>query len=256
MKTSVWRALRLLTLLPLLVSAPVAALADEECDETYYRIDAAGNETPVAQPSPPLAHLLASARAGDAKAQRSLAASYEAGYRVSRCHAKALYWYQRAAHSGDTVAQNWLRQNGALARLHAADECSGPYCAAAAGDGPQLVTLLPDPRRSNHYFARVTINGRSAEGMIDTGASTLAMSAETARRFGIDTTKAKAATATTANGSIATSNVVVPQVDVAGINLTDVAVSVGVSGEMLIGMSFLRRLNMTMSGGALTLRKP
>ena len=86
--------------------------------------------------------------------------------------------------------------------------------------------------------------------------STLAMSAETARRFGIDTTNAKGATAVTANGSIATSSVVVPQVDVAGINLNDVAVSVGISGEMLIGMSFLRRLDMTMNGSVLTLRKP
>ena len=255
MKTCIQRALCLATLLPLLASLPIAVYAAQECDDSYYRIDAAGDETRVARPTPALARLLAAARAGDAQAQRSLAASYEAGYRVSRCPDKALYWYQRAARSGDAVAQGWLQQNEALARLRDAGECSASHC-AAAGDGARLVTLLPDPRRGNHYFARVTINGHSAEGMIDTGASTLAMSAEMARRFGIDTTNAKGATAATANGSIATSSVVVPQVDVAGINLNDVAVSVGISGEMLIGMSFLRRLDMTMNGSVLTLRKP
>lgn len=250
------RILRLAVLLPLCVGLPATVLAADDCDDAYYRIDSAGNETRVSRPTPALARLLADARAGDAQAQRSLAASYETGYRVARCHAKAVYWYQQAARSGDAAAQRWLRQDESLARLHAADECAGPHCAAAAGDAAQTVTLLPDPRRGNHYFARVTINGRSAEGMIDTGASTLAMSAETARRFGIDTTNAKSATAATANGNIATSNVVVPQVDVAGISLANVAVSVGVSGEMLIGMSFLRRVGMTMNGGVLTLRKP
>ena len=245
--------------LPLLLAAALPLIAlpclARDCDGAYYRVDASGNELRVARPNPAFSRLLTAARAGEAQAQRSLAVSYETGYQVSRCPATALYWYRQAAQSGDAVARDWLRQNDDLARLHAAGECSATHCAGVSGTA-RVVTLHPDARRGNHYFARVTINGYSAEGMIDTGASTLAMSADMAKRFGLATANASKGTAATANGNITTANVVVPQVEVAGIKLNDVAVSVGVSGEMLIGMSFLRRLNMTMGDGVLTLRQP
>lgn len=97
------------------------------------------------------------------------------------------------------------------------------------------------------------IDGITVEGLIDTGASSIAMSPDVARQLGIDRLPAQAGSVQTANGAITASHVVVPSVTVSGITLRDVRIAIGVTGETLIGMSFLGRLQLRMGSGTMSM---
>lgn len=117
-----------------------------------------------------------------------------------------------------------------------------------------MAVLYANSSKSNHFYAPLTINGRTVRGLIDTGASNIAMSAGTAKSFGIDHSGGKAGATSTANGKVATALVTVPLIEVAGIKVRNVPVSIGISGEeVLIGMSFLSRVSVLMGTGTLTM---
>ena len=245
--------MRLAAVLALILasSGPRLAIADE-CDERYFSPEDQDQSYPLARASVEFARTLRMAKSGDVRAQSSLAASYESGYLVSRCRDKAAFWYGKAAASGDADARKWVGNYEVLEALRNGPECAGPHCGIEAG--PTYVAVLyANGNRNNHYFAPVTINGHTVEGMIDTGASVLAMSIETAKQLGLDASEGKLGKGTTANGQVTTVNVILPLVDVAGIKLHNVRASVGITGTMLIGMSFLSRLDMAMASGKLTL---
>lgn len=202
-----------------------------------------------------LARLLTSAKAGEPAAQRSLAVSYDAGYLVAPCPDKARYWFGKAAAGGDEAAQQWLARDKALGELQAGPECYGASCFGGDDGGRQAAVLYAKAARNNHFFAPLTINGKTVEGMIDTGASLVALSPETARLLGIGYADGKQGAAQTANGKIATTTVTVPRLEVAGIVAYNVPVSIGITGEPLIGLSFLNRVNMTVSAGVLTMTR-
>lgn len=196
------------------------------------------------------------ARAGQAQAQaqRDLAIAYETGYLVASSPSRAEYWYRRAAKSGDGIAREWVAHHDQLASLGGGKECMGDYCyGGGQGEGAHAASFVAAP--NNHYFAPVTINGVTEQGMIDTGASTIAMSAESAKHFGIDASHGKQEQFQTANGKTTGSVITVPKIQVGGMVLRNVAVSVGNTGPILIGMSFLHRLNVRMGGGVLTLSR-
>lgn len=244
--------LRLLAGTALLALILVTGIAQgETCSEQYFAPDDNGHEFPLRRPHRQWTTLQRAARSGDASALRSLAVAYESGYLVSRCDGKAAAWYARAAAAGDAEAKAWLGRRETFAALEEGPECAGNQCRGAAGAGTRAATFIAGP--NGHYFAPVTINGVTATGLIDTGASTLAMSEETARKFGIAFQSGTQGTALTANGAIPSKSVTVPQVMVGGITLANVRVSVGIQGQMLIGMNFLGRLNVRMEGSQLTL---
>lgn len=232
-----------------------AVASAKECDEQYFTIDASGHEVAVSTPVKHFAVTLKKARAGDVLEQRNLAVSYEVGYLISACHEKAAYWYKKAADSGDPVARLWLRESQSRAALRRGPECSEEQCRNDSSTENRTAVLYTDASKGNHYFAPVTINGKTAIGMIDTGASMVAMSSEQAKIYGIDTSRGRASTAMTANGKIDTTNLLVPLIEIAGIQLRNVPISIGLTGGILIGMSFLRRLDVTMGTGTLTLNK-
>ena len=246
---------RLAALAVIVIGAWSGFAAAADCDGKYSAVDRDGQEYSVRFPTKRLAETLKGAKAGIAVEQRNLAVSYDAGYLVSRCREQALYWYAKAAASGDEAAKQWLARNQSFEALRSGPECADDKCFGANADDNRVAVLYSSVGKNNHYFAPVTINGRTAQGLIDTGASTVAMSAEMAKTFGIDSTQGKSGQSSTANGKIATTNVVVPLIDVAGIKLRNVPVSVGISDGMLIGMSFLSRVNISMSSGTLTMSK-
>ena len=252
-KRSFLSVLRLSWLGVSLLCAPLAVFA--ECEKQYFSIDQNGVEHLIARPSPALAKTIAQAKAGDAAAQRSLAISYESGYLVSPCRAQSVRWYRAAAESGDDVARQWLRKDEAITAFRSAPECGEASCRGGANGETSTAVLYADASHNNHYFAPVTINGKTTRGMIDTGASTIAMSAEIAKMYGVDSIKGKTGQSSTANGQITTTLIVLPRVEVAGIELRNVAVSVGISDGLLIGMSFLSRMNITVGSGTMTLSK-
>ena len=233
------------------VCAAFLPVAHAECDAQYFAPEDNDNTRPLRRPHGEFLAMLRAANAGNAQATRSLAAAYESGYLVSRCAEKAQYWYTKAAGAGDTIAKRRAEQLQELARLASGPECIGAYC-SENHDGRGHVAMFY-AGRNGHYHAPLTINGVTVEGMIDTGASTIAVSQETARKLGIDSMPGKQGTARTANGMIETTNVIVPSVTVSGITLHDVRVSIGITGDPLIGMSFLSRLHVRMGSGALSM---
>lgn len=245
-----------LLVVPVAVATLWSGLAGaEECDGRYFATDKYGQEYRVKRPTPQLVETMDKAKAGIALEQRNLAVSYDAGYLVSRCRDKAVYWYSKAAESGDETARLWLERNNSLTALRAGPECASESCPGVGAGENRVAVLYASSSKNDHFFAPVTINGRTAQGLIDTGATTVAMSAEMAKTFGISADKGQSGQSSTANGNITTTHVTVPLIDVAGIKLRNVPVSIGISGDILIGMSFLSRVNVAMGSGTLTMTK-
>ncbi|MCG2577399.1 retroviral-like aspartic protease family protein [Dechloromonas sp. XY25] len=230
-------------------------LAWGECENRYFAATDHLNATPLSRPAKAFADLLSAAQAGNAQAQRSLAVSYESGYLVAACSKKAGYWYEKAAAAGDAAAQDWLGRHQKFSAMFAAAECSGASCFDGDSGDNRTAVLYANANKGEHYFAPLTINGHTIEGLIDTGASAVAMSLETARQMEIDVSGGKTGQSATANGNIATTSLIVPLVEVAGVKLRNVRVTVGITGTPLIGMSFLSRVDMTMGTGVLAMKK-
>lgn len=114
--------------------------------------------------------------------------------------------------------------------------------------------------RRGQYFTTAHINGVPVHSQIDTGATNVAINSEDAARMGIDFSKARMVIGNTANGQVRGYSVVLRSVQVGDIVLTNVPGTVlegGRSqlGEVLIGMSFLRQVEMRRSGDRLELLK-
>lgn len=101
--------------------------------------------------------------------------------------------------------------------------------------------------RSGHFFGTFRINGRTERGLVDTGASTIAINVSTARRLGLSPgTLTFDVRVGTANGQVDAARTKLNRVEIGGISLRDVDAFVlpdkSLSG-MLVGMSFLSRLS-------------
>lgn len=124
--------------------------------------------------------------------------------------------------------------------------------------GGKGVLLKPSP--NGHFIGSFTINGRKATGMVDTGASTVAINVSTARRLGVSTGSLSFnMTVGTANGTVKAARVVLDRVEIGTISIKQVDAVVlpdaSLSG-MLIGMSFLSRLSSyRVEGGRLHLMR-
>jgi aspartyl protease family protein len=104
-----------------------------------------------------------------------------------------------------------------------------------------------DADKRGHYVTAATINGRAIEVMVDTGATTVALTAGTARRLGISPPESDyRATVSTANGTVKAAPVRLSAVRVGGIEVRDVAALVVPDSALafnLLGLSFLNRLS-------------
>ena len=114
--------------------------------------------------------------------------------------------------------------------------------------------------RSGHFEARVSINGRSIEAMVDTGATVVVLTYEDARTAGIFVGPADFKhSVATANGSARVAQVMLDSVSIDDIVIRNVQAMVSEAGKMntsLLGMSFLGRLGKAeMSRGLLILKE-
>ncbi len=110
--------------------------------------------------------------------------------------------------------------------------------------GARKVAIGADDR--GHFITVAAINGRTIEVVIDTGATTVALTQGTARRLGIALAAADyTVRIDTANGVVRAAPVVVAAISVGNVTIHDVA-AVVVEGDTLelnlLGMSFLSRL--------------
>ncbi len=242
---------KMLPLLLILALPGIGSAKAEECSSTYFAAADSFQRFPLTHPSRDFIAEQKAAQKGVAAAQRSLAISYEAGYRVAPCPEKALHWYTKAAKADDKFAQQALARQQQFAEQLSGPECLGRYCNASGKNA--TISLQA---RGNHFYAPVTVNGRSLEGVIDTGATLVSMSAESARFFGIDHSRGINGKMQTANGVKDIKIVTVASLDVAGITLENIPVAVGDSKHpILIGMAFLKHLRTSIEGGTLTLSR-
>src|SRR5574338_251982 len=117
------------------------------------------------------------------------------------------------------------------------------------------VTLNADGK--GHFLTTGSINGASVLFLVDTGASMVSMGAADAARAGIDYRKGVATQTMTANGPIVVWRVKLDSVRVGDVTLRNVdgAVHSADLPIVLLGMSFLNRMEMSRNGEQLILRQ-
>ena len=126
----------------------------------------------------------------------------------------------------------------------AGGKSSGSKIVLTAGDG-------------GHFLAAGSINGKSVQFMVDTGATTIAMGSAEAKRMGIDYTAGKPVRMNTANGStlgyLLTLNTVrIGDVEVQNV---DAIVSQQAMPYVLLGNSFLTRFSMRRDNDQMVLER-
>ncbi len=125
----------------------------------------------------------------------------------------------------------------------------------AEAPGKQIILFAES---GGHFFANITINGMPFRGLIDTGATSLALSSHSARQASIDPKKGTPGYVRTAAGVVPYSKLSLNEVKFAGITLFNVETGITEGGAPeipLIGMSILSRFGMERDGDRLILTK-
>jgi aspartyl protease family protein len=131
----------------------------------------------------------------------------------------------------------------------------GGYVNRAPSIGNAKVTLQADGQ--GHFIAHGQINGGTLRMLVDTGATAIALSADDAKRLGIDYRSGRSGYVNTANGVAQVYQVKLDTVKVGDIELHQVDAMVHEGGLpiVLLGMSFLNRVEMRREGEQMTLTK-
>lgn len=125
---------------------------------------------------------------------------------------------------------------------------------AFAGEAPTAVMTAD---ALGHFLIAGSINGTSVRFIVDTGASTITLGGQEARRLGIDASSGTSGTTQTANGVTPVRRVRLDTVKVGDIVLNSVDATI-LEHDMpfvLLGMSFLNRMEMQRNGSTMTLKK-
>jgi aspartyl protease family protein len=139
--------------------------------------------------------------------------------------------------------------NGRRAKIAIGEPVSvGPSAGAA-----RQITLVANT--SGHFFTNGTINGSSVQFMVDTGATSVAMDRATAIRAGIDLSKGEIGYTGTANGTVEMVRVKIAKISVGDVTMFDVdgVVLPASMPILLLGMSFLNRMEMRRDGSTMVL---
>lgn len=128
--------------------------------------------------------------------------------------------------------------------------------AVSPSGGSGKVTLVADAR--GHFITTGAINGNTVRFLVDTGASSVVLSSQEARRLGINYLAGARAFSQTANGVVPVYRIKLDTVRVGDITANNVDADV-IEGDKLplalLGMSFLNRMEMRRDGVTMTLTK-
>jgi len=122
--------------------------------------------------------------------------------------------------------------------------------------GPKTISLWADP--SGFFYVQGMINGYPVRFLVDTGATTVAISSELAKRIGIDYTRGRSGIANTASGLTRMYGIDLKSVTVGGIKINNVQAGIVLGSfplEPLLGMSFLSQLDMVRTGDRMDLKR-
>lgn len=119
-------------------------------------------------------------------------------------------------------------------------------------------TLRVPMREDGHFWVRGVINGREVEFLIDSGATTTALSRETAQAAQVDIDTAFPITVNTANGDVQAQIARIQQLNVGPITQTNAraVVSTSFGDTNLLGMNFLSSLKSWRVEGRTLLLEP
>ncbi|PDT84273.1 TIGR02281 family clan AA aspartic protease [Sinorhizobium sp. BJ1] len=113
------------------------------------------------------------------------------------------------------------------------------------GEGQQEIVLRK--RLDGHFQADATINGEAVSMLVDTGASSIALTYEDAERIGLDPESlGYSVTVMTANGRTLAAPVTLEQIAIGPIERRNIRAMVAAKGNLdrsLLGMSFLSTLD-------------
>ncbi len=116
------------------------------------------------------------------------------------------------------------------------------------------IAVMLNRNRYGHYLASGTINATPVVFLVDTGATTIAVPEHLAQSIGLR--RGRPLMVETANGSARAYMTELAEVTLGGLRMRNVRASInpGMRGdEVLLGMSFLKHLNLTQQGDRLTL---
>lgn len=145
-------------------------------------------------------------------------------------------------------------------------EVGGKRQTLRVGDAPAHVGGAVQPQGSKivlsadtggHFMAQGRINGKAVQFMVDTGATSVAMSIAEAERLGIDYKKGRLGRAGTANGVVNLWSVRLASVRIGEVEIFDVEAAV-VPASMpyiLLGNSFLSRFQMRRDNDMMVLER-
>lgn len=143
-----------------------------------------------------------------------------------------------------------IEYNGKPMTLSLGTSVAGGYSAPS-----KQVVRIPKGERG-HFFATARINGKMIKMLLDTGASHVAMSSDTARALGIQYAKGTRGRSSTAGGIVESFTLRLNEIQIGGIKKYNVLLSVieGAHPSIpLLGMSFLNQVNMAEENGMMVL---
>lgn len=116
------------------------------------------------------------------------------------------------------------------------------------------IRLMADS--GGHYFTDIRINGRQAQAVLDTGASSVAINSRQARALGLNYQNAPSQVVSTAAGRVQARRITLDRVSLGDIELNSVTAMV-LEGDfpevILLGNSFLSRIEMNNQGSVMVL---
>ncbi len=132
-----------------------------------------------------------------------------------------------------------------------------PVQLARIGGGAGGQTIVLPAGEGGHFFAQGSVNGKVVPFMVDTGATSVALSLSQAQAIGLDLKNAKLGIGSTANGNVAVQVLTLASVRIGDVTVHNVeAVILPMAmPHALLGNSFLSRFQMLRENDVLKLTK-
>ncbi|MDE2592644.1 MAG: retroviral-like aspartic protease family protein [Burkholderiales bacterium] len=123
--------------------------------------------------------------------------------------------------------------------------------------GAQGTSIILTAGSGGHFVTAGSVNGRATQFLVDTGATSVAMGADEARRLGIAFEQGQRMYISTANGVVPSYRVSLTSLRIQDVEVFNVDATVSPQGMpyILLGNSFLTRFQMKRENDTLTLTK-